>query len=67
MSFLILGYGDPAAAHYRSEKMVDKVPKTLNFNDTFLDFEHLRQSFPIKKTPNSNEILCWPGSLKTIT
>ena len=39
--------GDPGAAHYRSEKMVDKVPKTLNFNDTFLNFEHLRQSFPM--------------------
>ena len=22
-------------------------PKTLNFNDTFLNFEHLRQSFPM--------------------
>ncbi len=40
---IILGYGDPGAAHYRN--MPNK-PKTLNFNDTFLNFDHLRRSFP---------------------
>ena len=41
---IILGYGDPGAAHYR--KMKEKA-KTLNFNDTFLNFDHLRRSFPM--------------------
>lgn len=40
---IILGYGDPASAHYSN--MPNNIP-TLNFNDTFLDFDHLRQSFP---------------------
>ncbi len=41
---ILLGYGDPAAAHYRNMK---DAPKTgLNFNDTFLSFDHLRHSFP---------------------
>merc|ERR1719402_514962 len=40
---IILGYGDPASAHYSN--MNNNIP-TLNFNDTFLDFQHLRQSFP---------------------
>ena len=40
---IILGYGDPGAAHYR--KMPNQ-PKSLNFNDTFLSFDHLRESFP---------------------
>ena len=40
---IILGYGDPASAHYTN--MPNNIP-TLNFNDTFLDFDHLRQSFP---------------------
>ncbi|TRY75128.1 hypothetical protein TCAL_00660 [Tigriopus californicus] len=40
---IILGYGDPGAAHYR--QMENQI-KSLNFNDTFLSFDHLRQSFP---------------------
>ena len=40
---IILGYGDPGAAHYRN---MSNKPKSLNFNDTFLDFDHLRHSFP---------------------
>ena len=40
---IILGYGDPGAAHYR--KMPNQ-PKVMNFNDTFLNFDHLRNSFP---------------------
>lgn len=39
---IILGYGDPGAAHY--SRMPDEVA-TLDFNDTFLDIEHLRTSF----------------------
>lgn len=40
---IILGYGDPAAAHYSS--MPDQIA-TMDFNDTFLDMDHLRASFP---------------------
>ena len=40
---LILGYGDPASAHYSNMKT--RLP-TLNWNDTFLDVKHLRSSFP---------------------
>jgi len=40
---IILGYGDPASAHYAN--MPNNIP-SLNFNDTFLNFDHLRESFP---------------------
>ncbi|XP_065342666.1 RNA helicase aquarius [Cloeon dipterum] len=40
---IILGYGDPGAAHY--SRMPNEIP-TLDFNDTFLDMDHLRSSFP---------------------
>ena len=40
---IVLGYGDPASAHYTN--MENNVPE-LNFNDTFLNFDHLRASFP---------------------
>merc|ERR1719189_3126030 len=40
---IVLGYGDPGSAHYTN--MPSNVPE-LNFNDTFLDFDHLRASFP---------------------
>ena len=40
---IILGYGDPGAAHYRN---MPNNPPTLNFNDTFINFDHLRHSFP---------------------
>lgn len=40
---LILGYGDPDSAHY--SKMDNKRP-TLDWNDTFLNLEHLSTSFP---------------------
>ncbi|CAF2574473.1 unnamed protein product [Rotaria sp. Silwood2] len=40
---LILGYGDPASAHYTNMK--NKIP-TLDWNDTFIDVKHLRASFP---------------------
>ena len=51
---IILGYGDPAAANYKNMKQ-SSVQK-LDFNDTFLSFEHLKQSFPhheIKTAQNS--------------
>ncbi|XP_064457354.1 RNA helicase aquarius-like [Ornithodoros turicata] len=40
---IILGYGDPGAAHY--SKMSNQIA-TLNFNDTFLNVDHLKASFP---------------------
>lgn len=40
---ILLGYGDPGAAHY---KRMPNQERSLNFNDTFLDAEHLRESFP---------------------
>ncbi|XP_030764098.1 RNA helicase aquarius [Sitophilus oryzae] len=40
---IILGYGDPSAAHY--EKMPNQI-STLDYNDTFIDSDHLRSCFP---------------------
>lgn len=40
---IVLGYGDPGAAHYSN--MSNRIA-TLDMNDTFLDFEHLSRSFP---------------------
>lgn len=40
---IILGYGDPGAAHY--SRMQEQI-RTLDFNDTFLDMHHLKNSFP---------------------
>uniref|UniRef100_A0A182U8A4 Uncharacterized protein n=1 Tax=Anopheles melas TaxID=34690 RepID=A0A182U8A4_9DIPT len=40
---ILLGYGDPGAAHY--SRMPDQA-RVLDFNDTFLDFEHVSNSFP---------------------
>lgn len=40
---VILGYGDPADALYPA--MDDKCLHTVDFKDTFLDIEHLKESF----------------------
>ncbi|KAA0204074.1 hypothetical protein HAZT_HAZT008066 [Hyalella azteca] len=40
---IILGFGDPASAHYTKRK---NAALKLDFNDTFLDLNHLRNSFP---------------------
>lgn len=40
---IILGYGDPGAARY--SEMPNQIA-TVDFNDTFLDLDHLRASFP---------------------
>ncbi|XP_058061541.1 RNA helicase aquarius [Anopheles bellator] len=40
---ILLGYGDPGAAHYSC--MPDQA-RVLDFNDTFLDCEHVTGSFP---------------------
>ncbi|KAK0164394.1 hypothetical protein PV328_003030 [Microctonus aethiopoides] len=52
---IILGYGDPGAARY--SRMPDEIA-TMDFNDTFLDIDHLRASFTdyeIKIHPNAND------------
>uniref|UniRef100_A0A182YG12 RNA helicase aquarius n=1 Tax=Anopheles stephensi TaxID=30069 RepID=A0A182YG12_ANOST len=40
---ILLGYGDPGAAHY--SRMPDQA-RVLDFNDTFLDYAHVASSFP---------------------
>lgn len=51
---ILLGYGDPGAAHY--SKMSNQ-ERTLDFFDTFLDLDHIRESFPdyqVKLINNKN-------------
>jgi intron-binding protein aquarius len=43
MHDVLLGYGDPAAANYKS---FDNRLTSLDWNDTFLDLNHLRSCFP---------------------
>ncbi|PAV90727.1 hypothetical protein WR25_12656 isoform A [Diploscapter pachys] len=43
---VVLGYGEPDSAHY--SKMND-VEEICDFNDTFLDLQHLKDSFPAYK------------------
>ncbi|XP_072555037.1 RNA helicase aquarius isoform X2 [Paramormyrops kingsleyae] len=40
---IILGYGNPDSAHY--SRMPNQI-STLDFNDTFLSVDHLKDSFP---------------------
>lgn len=40
---IILGYGDPGAAHYAK---LDHPISVMDFNDTFIDIDHLRSCFP---------------------
>lgn len=49
---IVLGYGDPGAAHYT--RMPDQL-RTMDWNDTFLDMEHLRASFPDHEIVTANE------------
>ncbi|KAF2366652.1 Intron-binding protein aquarius N-terminal [Trinorchestia longiramus] len=51
---IILGFGDPASAHYKNRK---NAASKLDFNDTFLDLNHLKESFPSGKivTQNSSQ------------
>ncbi|XP_046849502.1 RNA helicase aquarius-like isoform X2 [Xenia sp. Carnegie-2017] len=50
---IFLGYDDPGSAHYT--RMPNQI-KNLNFNDTFLNMEHLKASFPkySVKAPNND-------------
>ena len=40
---IFVGYGEASAAHYSN--LTTQI-STLDFNDTFLSFEHLKNSFP---------------------
>lgn len=40
---ILLGYGDPGSAHY--SKMPQQA-RSLDFNDTFMDFQHIQDCFP---------------------
>ncbi|PSC68726.1 Intron-binding aquarius [Micractinium conductrix] len=40
---ILLGYGDPGAADYRR---MDGCLQTVDFKDTFLDADHVREAFP---------------------
>ncbi|CAG8678431.1 9133_t:CDS:10, partial [Funneliformis caledonium] len=42
---IFLGYGHPGNAHY---SMMPNRPKEIDFRDTFLNYEHLVESFPGK-------------------
>lgn len=48
---ILLGYGDPASANYKNLKQ--KMDK-LDWNDTFLTYEHLLNSFPDYKIEAKN-------------
>ncbi|XP_076284506.1 RNA helicase aquarius isoform X1 [Lasioglossum baleicum] len=57
---IILGYGDPGAARYA--RMPNEIA-TMDFNDTFLDIDHLRSSFPqyeIEHSTNDEKKLVRP-------
>lgn len=61
--FYFLGYGDPGAAHY--SRMPDTL-RTMDWNDTFLDMEHLKSCFPehkIKATTDDEKKLVRPFKL----
>ncbi|CAK9822321.1 RNA helicase aquarius [Anthophora retusa] len=60
---IILGYGDPGAARY--SRMSNEIA-TMDFNDTFLDINHLKASFPqyeIKIPTNDESKLVRPFRL----
>ncbi|XP_057663610.1 RNA helicase aquarius [Diorhabda carinulata] len=60
---IILGYGDPSAANYK--KMPNQI-STMDFNDTFIDMDHLRSCFPdyeIKVRTNDPQKLVRPFKL----
>ena len=45
---IFLGYGHPGSAHYT---MMPNLPKEIDFRDTFLDYDHLTESFPGMVSP----------------
>lgn len=43
---VILGYGDPRAAHYSKLSVNSELFPAIDFYDTFLDLEHVQEAFP---------------------
>nr|XP_027195833.1 RNA helicase aquarius-like [Dermatophagoides pteronyssinus] len=43
---ILLGYGDPSAAHYSNLSTNEQQFKRLDFFDTFIDYNHLVECFP---------------------
>ncbi|KAI8808929.1 intron-binding protein aquarius-like protein [Cladochytrium replicatum] len=65
---VFLGYGDPASANFR--RMGRNAVTKIDFRDTFLDWEHLVQSFPNQnivakdgKTAPPPYLLTFPNSM----
>ncbi|UXI21280.1 cAMP-dependent protein kinase inhibitor beta-like [Sarcoptes scabiei] len=62
---ILLGYGDPSSAHYINNSL-NKPMEFLDFFDTFIDYQHLVDSFPgyrIEISPQSCEQLRPPFKL----
>ena len=54
---ILLGYGDPSAAHYTN---MPNQAETLEFKDTFINLEHIKSSFPdhqVVANDNSAELV----------
>lgn len=59
---VILGYGEPSAANYSKLSINRELFSTLNFFDTFLDLDHVRESFSHHKIVVDSSV----GSLEAI-
>lgn len=46
---MVCSYGNPAQAHYRSLPLEQQQLQDVDMFDTFLDAQHLTQSFPTYK------------------
>jgi hypothetical protein len=46
MMCLCCRYGNPAQAHWRSLPLEEQLLTDVDFFDTFLDIQHLKESFP---------------------
>ena len=68
LQLIVLGLGDPAAASYKSTTVQSYARRTvgvanpdaaLDFGDTFLDEQHLRESFA-----DTGDVVCEGGAMK---
>ena len=58
---IFLGYGDPGAAHYTGMEPTLRL-QSVDCKDTFLDAEHLRDSFPQYEVRRRRMV--WGGSVQ---
>ena len=65
---VFLGYGDPAAAHYKSMKLLGQPAEITaqKYNDTFLDIEHLKSCFPAHNVKAVDEANMKPPYQRTL-